>query len=118
MDYIYNTNNIYAKVGGLFVWYLVNVNLLYQDLDSNPSEPKHNKYYLKIVKDARNILIKNNYKLYHLPAKLPIICEPRDYVYNKTKSVIKLGGYILNDKYFTDDIFKDKIGYGKKTSLK
>lgn len=63
------------------------------------------------------IIIKNCHKIYHLPMKLPMVCEPKDYIYSTNVRENKLGGYLLNDIYYTDYIFNDKIGYGKLTVL-
>lgn len=47
--------------------------------------------------------------------KLPMVCEPKEYV--QTSKDIKLGGYLLNDEVYTDELIKDKQGYGIKTKL-
>jgi len=114
---IYNTDNFYARVGGFFVWNLVTVKLLYQDLDRNPSNTSETVYYLRIVRDVRVLLMKDKSKVYHIPQKLPMVCEPKDFVYSLDPLKNKLGGYLLNDIYYTEGIFKDKIGYGKPTVL-
>lgn len=46
-----------------------------------------------------------------------MVCEPKDYIYSTNVRENKLGGYLLNDIYYTDYIFNDKIGYGKLTVL-
>lgn len=114
---IFNIDNFYAKLGGFFVWYLVSTNLLYQDLDTNPNDNKKRENYLRINQNIRKIIMANGYKVLHIPAKLPMVCEPKDYIYNLNSKNNKLGGYILNDVYSTDYIFKDKIGYDKKTII-
>ena len=110
-------DNFNARVGGFFVWNLVTVGLIYQELDSNPLEPKQSVFYLRIQSKIRSVFIKNNYKVFHLPMRLPMICKPKDYVYSQDFRKNILGGYLLNDLYYTDHIFKEKIGYGKTTVL-
>lgn len=111
-------DNFHSRVGGFFVWQLVVVKLLYPDLDSDPSDPKKSIQYLRVVVDIWQIMIKNQHKIFHLPHKLPMVCEPKKFIHSKDLKKNKLGGYLLNDEYYTDGIFKDKIGYGKSTSLK
>jgi hypothetical protein len=56
-------------------------------------------------------------KLTTLPLRLPMIVEPKPYYVEPTlqslgkeskKSIIRLGGYLLNDELFTDNIFFPK----------
>ena len=111
------TDNFYAKVGGFFVWDLVTLNLLYQELDTNPGETKETIYYLRIVSEVRKILIKDNYKVYYLPMKLPMICPPKEFVYSSNIKENKLGGYLLNDVFYTNHIIKNKIGIRTASTL-
>ena len=104
------TDNFYAKVGGFFVWDLVTVDLLNQELDTNPGETKETIYYLRIASDVRKILVKDKYKVYYLPMKLPMICPPKEFVYSSNINENKLGDYLLNDVFYTNYIIKNKIG--------
>jgi len=87
-------------------------------LDKHPENPKEDIYYLRLVQNVREIFLKNNFKVFHLPQKLPMVCEPKDHVYSSDPTKNKLGGYLLNDVHYTSDLIKDRIGYGDQTILK
>lgn len=110
--------NSYAKIGGIFVWHLVSANLLYQDLDRKVNDNKETAYYIRVNQEARNILMKKNLRVFQLPSKLPMVCEPKDYEYKDDLIPKKFGGYLLNNIYYTNGIFKEKVGYDKETLLK
>lgn len=78
---IYNADASYAMLGGYFVWNLVTVNLLYQVLVKHPVNQGETINLLRITQDSREILIRDKVKIYHLPPKLPMVCEPDKYVY-------------------------------------
>lgn len=50
--------------------------------------------------------------------KLPMVWEPKEYIYSEHPNQNVLGGFLLNDVEYTEEIFKDKKGYGKKTTFK
>lgn len=54
---------------------------------------------------------KNRKTIVNLPAKLPMVCPPKPY----TKD--KLGGYLLNDDKFSENLLVDKKAYGKSSEL-
>ena len=112
-------DNFNARIGGFFVWCLQSVKLVTQEIDfmiDNPTNVKKKEYYFRVKQEVRKTFIKDNQFVFHLPMKLPMICEPKKYSY-KAKE-IKLGGYLLNDDLYTDDIFKKKIGYTTPSKLK
>ena len=115
---LYDEEGFYAMVGGYFVYNLSILKLISEFKDRHPDDPKITVNYLRIVQVVREMLIKNNVKVYHLPQKLPMICEPKDYVYSSDSKENKLGGYLLNDVYYTDYIIKNRVGTGEKTTLK
>ena len=118
-SYIYENENYTTIIGGYFVWNLVVVNLLTQALDVHPESNKETVQYLRITDSTRNIFIKNKCMVFHIPQKLPMVCEPKDYVYSLTNPKInKLGGYLLNDVYYTNSLIKPRRGYAKQTVLK
>jgi len=93
--------------------------LLTQALDVHPESNKETVQYLRITDSTRNIFIKNKCMVFHIPQKLPMVCEPKDYVYSLTNPKInKLGGYLLNDVYYTNSLIKPRRGYAKQTVLK
>ena len=106
-----------GKLGGHFVGALLELNLLYQDLDTKVDNPKEKEYYLRIENSIRDNLMKSYTKFLHIPQKLPMICEPKPFIYSNDPKNNKLGGYLLNDINYTDDIFKDKRGYEVRTKL-
>lgn len=59
-----------------------------------------NKYHILVVKDKNLMLIKNNNNsIINLPFKVPMISSPKPYARNK------LGGYLLNDEKFDENLF-------------
>lgn len=52
------------------------------------------------------------------PVKIPMLIPPVDYVHNSEGEALKLGGYLGNDKFYTEGIFIDKAGYKNKTIVK
>lgn len=44
-----------------------------------------------------------------------MVCEPKDFFYSSDPKYNSLGGYLYNDIYYTDYIFKDKTGHEKTT---
>ena len=106
-----------GKLGGHFVGSLLEIDLLYQDLDVKNDTVKEKEYYLRIDKNIRSLLLKSSNKFLHTPQKLPMICKPKEFVYSLNEKENKLGGYLLNDIYYTDEIFKNKKGYEEITKL-
>jgi DNA-directed RNA polymerase len=45
-----------------------------------------------------------------------MVCEPKKYKYSSNG--LTLGGYLLNDVYYTESLIKERIGLGKQTTLK
>jgi hypothetical protein len=117
-EFVYNENGFHVIIGGYFVRNLLTVRLLTEVLDKHPENPKEDIYYLRLVQNVREIFLKNNLKVFHLPQKLPMVCEPKDHVYSSDPTKNKLGGYLLNDVHYTSDLIKDRIGYGDQTILK
>lgn len=111
-------DNFYARFAGNFVWSLHTVDLIHQELDYKVGTVYETEWYIRINKDIRKSFIRDNYKVFYLPLKLPMICEPKDYIYKPDSDENKLGGYLLNDIKYTDYIVKEKIGYGIPTILK
>jgi hypothetical protein len=114
----FQEQNFYAMLGGNFIWNLLTVKLLTQVIDRDPEQKDETTYYLRIVGDVREKLIKNNFKVYHIPQKLPMVCEPKSYTYSTNLQLEKLGGYLLNGDNYVEDLIKNKVGVGKKTILK
>jgi hypothetical protein len=113
--YVYNESSYYSQIGGYFVWNFVSLGVLTQFAGEN--EEKEDQYFLKLEDKVRELFYKNNFMVFHIPQKLPMVCEPKDHVYSLDPIKLKLGGYLLNDKRFTTSLIKDKIGYEKNTVL-
>lgn len=75
------------------------------------SSEKKYRHYSLFVKDHKLMSPKNRKTIVNLPAKLPMLCPPKPY----TKD--KLGGYLLNDDKFSENLLVDKKAYGKSSEL-
>lgn len=118
-NYIYEKGNFNANFGGDFVWALITVDLLVQVVDDDPSaSKKKTDQYLRVKDDVRKMFLKNNFKIHHLPQRLPMVCEPKEYKYDPSSEEIELGGYLLNGEYHVTELIKDKVGHEKSSKLR
>ena len=64
-----------------------------------------------VIEPLDNVLnkLKDFDRLLHLPRKIPMIVKPKPYFREKigNKSVDRLGGYLLNDELYTDNLIID-----------
>ncbi len=110
-------SNFNARVGGFFIYALIESKLLKLNLDSKSDEYYKYQEYIRLTRNSRKAMRADKDQIvFHLPSKLPMICPPKEY--SKDKNNVKLGGYLLNDVKYAEDIFIKKEGYGKPTSLK
>lgn len=114
---IFEEDTFNSIVGGHFVGALIEIELIYQELDVKVGTLKEKEYYLRVDNSIRKILLKHNNMFLHIPQKLPMVCEPKDFIYSQNPVNNQLGGYLLNDVLHTDHIFKNKRGYGESTKL-
>jgi len=70
------------------------------------------EYVLKIVE---NFGLKDKERIVSLPTKLPIIVKPKKY--GKVSGKKLLGGYLLNDEKFSEDLLIEKKAYGTMSEL-
>lgn len=117
LNYVESDNNFYAKIGGEFVANLLTINLFTQELHQHPKDRKKTSHYVVVSQDIKNKLLKNNFNLYYVPQKLPMVCEPKEYRYDTDPFKNKLGGYILNDEKYVTNLIKPRIGYEEPTVL-
>ena len=71
---------------------------------------KQKQYVLELIDDEL-LNDKNRQSIINLPTKLPMIVKPKFY------SKSKLGGYLLNDVNFREELFIKKQGYGVNSEL-
>lgn len=90
---------------------------MYQELDVKVGTIKEKEYYIRVDNIYKKNLLKHSSKFLHISQKLPMVCEPKDFFYSSETKYNSLGGYLYNDVYYTDHIFKDKIGYEEITKL-
>lgn len=106
-----------AKLGGHFVGALLQIDLLYQELDVKVGTIKEKEYYIRADNISKKNLLKHSSKFLHISQKPPMVCEPKDFFYSSDTKSNSLGGYLYKDVYHTDHIFKDKTGYEEITKL-
>ncbi len=110
-------SNFNARVGGFFIYALIESKLIKLSLDSKSGEYYKYQEYIRLTRNSRKVMRSDKDQIvFHLPSKLPMICPPKEYY--KGKNGVKLGGYLLNDVKYAEGIFIKKKGYGKPTGLK
>lgn len=83
---------------------MVDLGLINSDTSKHPVQALH-------VKDKNLMSTKTKQRVINLPTKLPMICPPKEYGSNK------LGGYLLNDEKFADNLFVEKKAYALTSEL-
>lgn len=110
-------SNFNARVGGFFIYALIESNLIKLNLDYKSDEYYKYQEYIRLTRNSRKVMrVDKDQIVFHLPSKLPMICPPKEY--SKGKNNVKLGGYLLNDVKYAEGVFIKKEGYGKPTTLK
>jgi len=110
-------SNFNVRVGGFFIYALIESKLIKLNLDSKSGEYYKYQEYIRLTRNSRKVMRADKDQIvFHLPSKLPMICPPKEYF--KGKNDVKLGGYLLNDVKYAEGIFIEKKGYGKPTGLK
>lgn len=79
---IYEVNGSFGMMGGYFVWNLVTIDLLYEILDKHPDNSLETVNYLRVHQNVKKKMSIDKIKIYHLPQKLPMVCEPKEWVYS------------------------------------
>jgi DNA-directed RNA polymerase len=69
------------------------------------------RHYSLFVKDHYLMSSKNRRSIINLPAKLPMVCPPKPYDKDT------LGGYLLNDEKFSENLLIDKKAYAKNSEF-
>ena len=69
---------------------------------------KDNDQYILIVKDER-LINRKEISIVNFPNKLPMFVKPKDYTHDE------LGGYLLNDVRYSEEIVIDKNCYALNT---
>src|SRR2546430_5680404 len=71
-NYIYEEENFNAKFGGDFVKTLLDLDLLIEVLDDDPTflGKKKTIYYLRVKDEVRKEFLKDNFKIHRLPQRL------------------------------------------------
>lgn len=105
----YLDDNLYAFLGCKVIDILSHSDMVYlglikSDISKHPVQALH-------IKDKNLMSIKTKQSVISLPTKLPMICKPKEYTFNK------LGGYLLNDEKFADQLFVEKKVYAFTSEL-
>ena len=86
-----------SKLGGKLIDVLEFSDMLVKELVINSKTDKY--WRLDVVKDDKLNSLGNKNIIKAIPSKLPMICKPLDYTRDS------LGGFLLNDKKYTDHMF-------------
>ena len=115
---ILEDNNFNARIGGFFIYALIESNLIELALDQKSDDLYKYQEYVRLTPNSRKIMKSDEKQtIFHLPSSLPMICPPKEYVYSND-NFLNLGGYLLNGIKYVENIFIKKVGYGKPTVLK
>lgn len=94
-------DNLHSSLGCKVIEVLENCDMIKKVLKY---DRKQSQYSLKIIENK--ILPKDNKTVLSIPTKLPMICPPKPYTSSK------VGGYLLNDVKFRNELILDKHQYG------
>jgi len=72
---------------------------------------KTEKHYILDVVDEKLLNKLGHRKFFLLPNKLPMVCKPREY------SETSMGGYLLNNEEFSENVFIEKKAYGVSSEI-
>lgn len=108
---IINENDtFYSDLGCKIIDLLKNSDMIKLVLQKANSYEKY-PYYIITIVDEKLMSNRNKHSVINLPAKLPMICKPKPY------SKEHLGGYLLNDENFREDLLIEKKAYGTTSEL-
>lgn len=105
----YDDDDIYSRLGLNILAILSHSDLVEMLLIKSPD--KIHRHYSLFVKDRNLMSSKNRRSIINLPARLPMVCPPKAY----SKDI--LGGYLLNDEKFSENLLIDKKAYAKNSEL-
>ena len=105
----YHDDDIYSRLGLNILTILTHSDLIEIRLTKSPN--KIHRHYSLFVKDDKLMSSNNRRSIINLPVKLPMVCPPRPY----DKDI--LGGYLLNDDKFSEDLLINKRAYAKCSEL-
>ncbi len=98
-----------AKLGGKMVDILEASGMLKRVLNV---ESRTERHYVLDVDDSKLLNKLGKRKVFIVPSKLPMIVKPKEY------SDKELGGYLLNNEKYIENIFIEKKAYGVSSELK
>ena len=78
---VFDEDVFIAKLGGHFVGALLEVDLLYQELDVKIGTIKETEYYIRVDNTSKKNLLRHCSKFLHIPQKLPMVCKPKDFFF-------------------------------------
>ena len=114
---IYEDTNFFVRVGGFFIYALLDCELIKLQLENKTDEVFKVQEFVRLTTQSRKIMVADEQqKIFTLPSKLPMISPPKEY--SLSKNGITYGGYLLNGLKYINNIFIEKIGYGKPTVIK
>lgn len=116
-DFILKFDETNVEVGAKVVNWLKNIDILLVKLVVVGLKERHN-----VLLPTERVLktLTNKEKLKPLPRRLPMLIKPKLYSRIKVKGKIKeeLGGYLLNDDKYTDELIIQKWNFKQPTVIK
>lgn len=104
-------DNVYAPLGCKILEILTSSDIVSNVLMKSSNRDKQHRHYVLEIKDKHLMSKKTRHSVVNLPLKLPMICPPKPYQENA------LGGYLLNDDRFADELFIAKKAYALTSEL-
>jgi DNA-dependent RNA polymerase len=113
----FKDSTVKLKLGSLLIEWLITLNLLEPKVITISRTEKHN--ILIAGSNIKELLSKNNIPLLHLPNKLPMIVPPKPYkkIIKNNKEIEVLGGYLLNDIEYTDNLILNNWELAVETKI-
>lgn len=102
-------DNFYSLMGCKIIDILTHSDVL--DMVLKKTDNKEHPFHALEIRDKAPLSTEKRQKIFNMPTKLPMICPPKDY------GVDKLGGYLLNDENFAEDLLVEKKAYAMTSKL-
>lgn len=112
-NYITDDNTLIVRLGSYFLDKLKDLGFIQLTMKRVKTFDKFTQVLMVEVSDMiKETQPVDDNKIFSIPLKLPMVVKPKEYHNNK------LGGYLLNDINYANDIFIKKFNYSNSSTIK